>query len=216
MQARFWLIHDCMPMHAYWKYKPQPASIAQGDQNKRDLLAREVVGTLISSYGAHGRLEVPEIKWVWTNNYKFHTFRSVHFDSSLSPRPSFRFSEGLVPRLHVCVIQCYYDITGSLVRPPGWKVISVFHCPGSPTRVLRHKRRVFCDVITFLSSKHDVVFRVKPSHVAVLQRVYWTALQNYPDCWPTSGRVWLSRSLIVTIVMQACHSWCADPLFACA
>ena len=37
----------------------------------------------MSSYGAHGRLEVPEIKWVRTNNYKFHTFRSVHFDPSL-------------------------------------------------------------------------------------------------------------------------------------
>jgi len=37
--------------------------------------------------------------WVRTNNYKFHTFRSVHFHLSLSPRPSFRFSEGRVPRL---------------------------------------------------------------------------------------------------------------------
>jgi len=34
-------------------------------ENKRDLRAREVVGALISSYWAHGRLEVPEIKWVW-------------------------------------------------------------------------------------------------------------------------------------------------------
>ena len=65
----------------------------------RDLLAREVVGALISSYWAHGRLEVPEIKWIRTNNYKFHTFRSVHFYPGLSARPSFRFSEGLVPRL---------------------------------------------------------------------------------------------------------------------
>ena len=60
-------------------------------ENKRDLLAREVVGALISSYWAHGWLEVPEIKWVQTNNYKFHTFRSVHFDPSQSPRPSFHF-----------------------------------------------------------------------------------------------------------------------------
>ena len=37
--------------------------------------------------------------WVRTNNYKFHTFHSVHFHSAESPRPSFRFSEGLVPRL---------------------------------------------------------------------------------------------------------------------
>jgi len=43
MQARFRLIHDCMPMRVYWKYKPQPASTVQGDENKRDLLAREVV-----------------------------------------------------------------------------------------------------------------------------------------------------------------------------
>jgi len=68
-------------------------------KNKQALLAREVVGALISPYWAHGRLAVPEIKWVRTKNYKFHTFRSVHFDPSLSPRPSFRFSEGLVPRL---------------------------------------------------------------------------------------------------------------------
>jgi len=60
---------------------------------------REVVGALINSYWAHGQLEVPEIKWVQTNNYKFHTFCSVHFNPSLSPRPSFRFPEGLVPRL---------------------------------------------------------------------------------------------------------------------
>jgi len=26
------LIHDCMPMRVYWKYKPQPTSIAQGDR----------------------------------------------------------------------------------------------------------------------------------------------------------------------------------------
>jgi len=55
---------------------------------------------LISSYWAHGQLEVPEIKWVRTNNYKFHTFRLVHFDLSLSPRPSFWFSKGQVPRLY--------------------------------------------------------------------------------------------------------------------
>ena len=60
---------------------------------------REVVGAQISSYWTHGRLEVPQIKWVWTNNHKFHTFRLVHFDPSLSPRPSFRFSKGLVQRL---------------------------------------------------------------------------------------------------------------------
>ena len=52
---------------------------------QRDLLAREVIGALISSYWAHGRLEVPEIKWVRTNNYEFHTFRSVHFDPNLPP-----------------------------------------------------------------------------------------------------------------------------------
>ena len=67
-------------------------------ENKWDLLAR-VVGAQISSYGVHRWLEVSQTKWVRTNNYKFHTFRSVHFDPSLSPRPSFRFSEGLVPRL---------------------------------------------------------------------------------------------------------------------
>ena len=98
MQARFRLIHDCMPMRIYLKYKSQPTSRVQ---NKWDLLAREVVGALISSYWAHGRLEVPEIKWVRTNNYKFHTFHSVHIDPSLSLRPSFRFSKGLVPRLGV-------------------------------------------------------------------------------------------------------------------
>jgi len=30
---------------------------------------------------------------------RLHSRRSVHFRLSLSPRPSFRFSEGLVPRL---------------------------------------------------------------------------------------------------------------------
>jgi len=68
-------------------------------ENKQDLLAREVVGAQSSSYRAHGQLEVPEIKWVRANNYKFHTFCSVHFHLSLPPRPSFRFSEGLVLRL---------------------------------------------------------------------------------------------------------------------
>ena len=54
-----------MLMHIYWKYKLQPASTVQGDRNKWDLLAR-VVGAQISSYWAHGQLEVPEIKWVRT------------------------------------------------------------------------------------------------------------------------------------------------------
>ena len=68
-------------------------------KNKQDLLVREVVGAQISFYWAYRRLEVPEIMWVRTNNYKFHTFRSVHFHLSLSPIPSFRFSKGLVPRV---------------------------------------------------------------------------------------------------------------------
>ena len=29
---RFRLIHDCMPMRIYWKFKPQTASIVQGDR----------------------------------------------------------------------------------------------------------------------------------------------------------------------------------------
>ena len=76
-----------------------PLVLFKETENRRNLLARDVVGALISSYWAHGRLEVPEKKWVRTNNYKFHTFRLLHFDPCLSPRPSFRFSEGLVPRL---------------------------------------------------------------------------------------------------------------------
>jgi len=68
-------------------------------ENKWDLLVRDVVGAQLSSYWANGRLEVPEIKWLQTNNYKFCTFCSVHFDPGLSPRPSFRFFKGLVPRL---------------------------------------------------------------------------------------------------------------------
>jgi len=71
----------------------------KGAENKRDLLVREVVGAQINSYWAHGRLEVPGIRWVCTNNYKFHTFHSVHFHLRLSSRPSFQFSKGLVPRL---------------------------------------------------------------------------------------------------------------------
>ena len=90
MQACFRWVHDCMPTRVYWKYKPQTASIQfKETENKQDLLAREVVGAQISFYWAYGRLEVPEIMWVQTNNYKFHTFRSVHFHLSLSLRPSF-------------------------------------------------------------------------------------------------------------------------------
>jgi len=63
-------------------------------ENKWDLLVREVVEAQLSPYWAHGWLEVPEIKWVLTNNYKFHTFRSVHCHPSLSPRLSFRFFRG--------------------------------------------------------------------------------------------------------------------------
>ena len=97
-------VHDCMPTRVYWKYKPQTAStVKETEKGKQDLLGREVVGAQISFYWAYGRLEVPEIMWVRTNNYKFHTFRSVHFHLSLSPRPSFRFSEGLVPRLRLWV-----------------------------------------------------------------------------------------------------------------
>ena len=54
----------CMLTCVYWKYKLQPTSVAQEIKMKQDLLAREVVGAHISSYWAHGRLEVPEIKWV--------------------------------------------------------------------------------------------------------------------------------------------------------
>jgi len=32
---------------------------------------------------------------------RLHSGRSVHFHPSLSPRPSFRFYEGLVPRLRL-------------------------------------------------------------------------------------------------------------------
>ena len=88
---------------------------------RRDLLAREVVGALISSYLAHGRLEVSvSLSYMYTSGLRFvfpinahrhaimnqsearlHSRRSVHFRPSLhvSPIPSFRFSEGLVPRL---------------------------------------------------------------------------------------------------------------------
>jgi len=54
----------CMLMCVYLKYKLQPTSIVQEIKSERDLLVREVVGALISSNWAHGRLEVPEIKWV--------------------------------------------------------------------------------------------------------------------------------------------------------
>ena len=40
------------------------------------------------------RLAFPSLR---TRPLEFHTFRSVHPPLSLSPRPSFRFSEGLVP-----------------------------------------------------------------------------------------------------------------------
>ena len=95
-------------------------------ENKQDPLAREVVGAQISFYWAYGWLEVPEIMWVRTNDYKFHTFRSVHFHLSLSPRPSFRFSEGLVPRLEY-LWGCW--------RPwrAAWKVNGIQEFPGQGT-----------------------------------------------------------------------------------
>jgi len=77
-----------MPMRVYWKYKLQPPSIAQGDQNKWDLLAREVVGTLISSYGAHGRLEVPEIKWVLIITNSIHSTQYTSTPAYLPDPPS--------------------------------------------------------------------------------------------------------------------------------
>jgi len=40
MQALSRLIHDCMPMRVYWKYKPQPAKFKE-TENKRDLSWRE-------------------------------------------------------------------------------------------------------------------------------------------------------------------------------
>jgi len=73
-------------------------------ENKWDLLKREVVGAQLAPYWAHGRLEVPEIKWVQTNNYKFYMFRTIHFHPSLSPRPPSDFSGGLVPRLSSCSV----------------------------------------------------------------------------------------------------------------
>ena len=50
------------------------------------IVARVVVGAQLSSYWANRWLEVPEIKWVWTNNYKFHTFQP--------PSPSFWYFQG--------------------------------------------------------------------------------------------------------------------------
>jgi len=82
-----------------WNTNRKPLVQFKETEKKQDLLAREVVGAQISFYWAYRWLEVPEIMWVQTNNYKFHAFRLVHFHLSLSPRPSFRFSEGLVPRL---------------------------------------------------------------------------------------------------------------------
>ena len=38
-----------------------PLVLFKETENRRDLLARDVVGALISSYWAHGQLEVPEI-----------------------------------------------------------------------------------------------------------------------------------------------------------
>jgi len=46
-QARFQLVHDCIPAGIF---KPQSASIVQGDGNKQDLLAREVVEAQLSPY----------------------------------------------------------------------------------------------------------------------------------------------------------------------
>jgi len=87
---------------------------------------REVVGALISSYWANGRLEVPEIKWVRTNNYKFHTFGSVHFNPSLSPRPSFRFSKDLVPRLLNIHLEYVYKVSTLTWPAAGWNAEFAF------------------------------------------------------------------------------------------
>ena len=118
MQARFRLAHDCMPsMFIGNTNRNYPlVFLVQKTKNKWDLLAREVVGAQISSYWTHEWPEVPEIKWVQANNYKFHTFYSVHFHPSLSPRPSFRFSEGLVLRLGHLLDQLHLSTSSVLVN----------------------------------------------------------------------------------------------------
>jgi len=64
MQARFQLVHDCMPMRVYWKYKPQTASTVQGDKKLAGSAGERSFGAQISFYWAYGWLEVPEIMWV--------------------------------------------------------------------------------------------------------------------------------------------------------
>jgi len=56
-------------------------------ENKWDLLVREVVGAQISSYWAHRRLEVPQIKWVQTNN-SIHSGRYTSTPAYLPDPPS--------------------------------------------------------------------------------------------------------------------------------
>ena len=94
---RFRLVHECMLTRVYGNTNHNPLVQFKETESKRDLPAREVVGAQISSYWAHGRLEVPV--GMNYNNYRFHAFHLVDFHLSLSPRPSFQFSEGLVPRL---------------------------------------------------------------------------------------------------------------------
>jgi len=84
-RASDWFMIACLRVFIGNKNR-NPLVQLKETKNKWDLLAREVVGAQISSYWAHGWLET---KWVRTNNYEFHTFRSVHFHLSLSPRPSF-------------------------------------------------------------------------------------------------------------------------------
>jgi len=89
-------------------------------ENKWDLLVREVVGAQISPYWAHGRLEVPEMKWVRTNNT--NSIHSAQYTSTPAylPDPPSDFSEGLVPRLNL------YSLLN--VKPLEWDYSSFVGC----------------------------------------------------------------------------------------
>ena len=93
MQVHFQFIHDYILACFYWKQKLQHACIVPGDPGSAG--ERSCWSTAELSLGPRTARSL----WVQTNNYKFHTFHSVHFHPSLSPRLPFWFSEGLVLRV---------------------------------------------------------------------------------------------------------------------
>ena len=85
-----------------------------------------------------------------------HSGRSVHFRPSLSPRPSFRFSEGLVPRLLTRVQTVY----GWTLNVTAMQLQYFIKC--IPTV---HDTTVYCLILVLLLKRMLKIQRLKPRRV---------------------------------------------------